>query len=213
MRGAFITLEGGDGSGKTTQVRMLSDRLRAGLFPHIMTREPGGTSSGAAMRALLLEPRTPALAPEAELLLYAADRAQHVREVVEPALDAGFAVICDRYVDATVAYQGYGRGLDLGIIADLNRIATGGRMPHLTIVFDLDVDAAAERLARRAGTGEALTRFDLERREFRERVRAGYLRIAEAEPERVRVVDAAGSIQAIAKHVWQLVEPLLTFPK
>jgi dTMP kinase len=204
VRGAFITFEGADGSGKTTQVRRLAARLAALGVAHLVTREPGGTAAGAAMRALLLEPRTPALVPDAELLLYAADRAQHVRELLEPALAEGRLVLCDRYADATVAYQGHGRGLDVELIASLNRIATAGLWPDLTIVFDLDVDEAARRLDARAGV-ETPTRFDLEAREFRDRVRRAYLRIAEAEPARVRVVDASGTPDEVAALVEALV--------
>ena len=205
MQGAFITFEGADGSGKTTQVRRLAERLAARGTPHLVTREPGGTAAGLAMRALLLEPRTPPLAPEAELLLYAADRAQHVRETLEPALAEGRVVLCDRYIDATIAYQGYGRGLDLGLIAELNRIATAGLAPDLTLVFDVDVEEAARRMASRAGV-ETPTRFDLEAREFHARVRDGYLRIARDEPGRVRVVDASGPVDEIADRVWSAVE-------
>jgi dTMP kinase len=209
VRGAFITFEGADGSGKTTQLRLLSGRLSAAGVEHTVTREPGGTAAGLAVRSLLLERRTPALAPEAELLLYAADRAQHVRETLEPALLGGIAVLCDRYADATVAYQGYGRGLDLGVIGDLNRIATCGLAPDLTIVFDVDVDEAARRLEARADEGEAPTRFDLEAREFHERVREGYLRIAAAEPQRVRVVNASGPADVVAGEVWRLIEAVI----
>src|SRR5262249_40964443 len=150
--------------------------------------------------ALLLEPRTPPLAPGAELLLYAADRAQHVRETLEPALAEGRVVLCDRYTDATVAYQGRGRGLDLDVIGELNRIATAGLAPDLTLVFDLEVDEAARRMQARAGV-ETPTRFDLEAREFHARVRDAYLRIAESEPGRVRVVDASGTVDEVADRV------------
>jgi dTMP kinase len=208
VQGAFITFEGADGSGKTTQVRRLAERLAARGVPHLVTREPGGTAAGLAIRALLLEPRTPPLAPDAELLLYAADRAQHVRETLRPALAEGRLVLCDRYADATVAYQGHGRGLDLGVIAELNRIATGGLAPDLTLVFDVDVDEAARRMRARAGV-EAPTRFDLEAREFHARVRAAYLCVAEAEPGRVRVLDAAGAVDEVADRVWSAVEPFV----
>lgn len=208
MRGTFITFEGADGSGKSTQVRRLAERLAGRSVAFLTTREPGGTDAGLAMRALLLEPRTPPLVPDAELLLYAADRAQHVRETLEPALASGHVVLCDRYADATVAYQGYGRGLDLGLIADLNRIATCGLVPDLTLVFDLDVDEASRRLTARSGT-ETLTRFDLEAREFHQRVRDGYLRIARDEPDRVLVLDASGAIDDVAIRVAEVVDGVL----
>ncbi len=207
MRGAFLTFEGTDGSGKTTQLKRQAARLSEAGIPTLVTREPGGTAAGAAMRALLLEARTPSLAPEAEMLLYAADRAQHVREVIEPAIADGRIVLCDRYIDATVAYQGHGRGLRIDVIAALNRIATGGLEPDLTILFDIPVDVSLARLAARANASgsEALTRFDLEVREFHQRVRDGYLAIALANPERFRVVDASGSVvdvgAAVDRHV------------
>jgi dTMP kinase len=204
VRGAFITFEGTDGSGKTTQLRACAAHLAARDVPHTLTREPGGTTAGLAIRSLVLEHRSPALAPEAELLLYAADRAQHVRETIEPALAAGSVVLCDRYTDATVAYQGYGRRLDLELIAELNRIATGGLGPDLTILFDLPVDVSLARLAARSG--EAPTRFDLEAREFHDRVRRGYLAIAEAEPARVRVVDATAAVEEISAQVAVIVD-------
>jgi dTMP kinase len=203
VRGAFITFEGTDGSGKTTQLRRTAERLSAEGIDHIVTREPGGTSAGLAIRSLVLETRSPALVPESELLLYAADRAQHVRETILPALERGAVVLCDRFADATVAYQGYGRGLDLALIRDLNQIATGGLAPDLTILFDVAVASSLARLAARRGA-EA-TRFDLEARAFHERVRAGYLAIAEAEPRRVRVVDASGSIDEVSRAVDALV--------
>ncbi len=212
MRGSFITFEGADGSGKTTQVRLVEERLAASGIPCLVTREPGGTTAGLAMRALLLDQRTPPLTPDAELLLYAADRAQHVSEVISPALAVGSVVVCDRYVDATVAYQGFGRRLDRATIAELNRIATGGLVPDLTIVFDVPVDVAAVRLESRAHGGESPTRFDLEAREFHERVRTGYLEIARADPDRVRVLDASPPAAEVAEAVWDLVAPLVRNP-
>ena len=211
MRAAFVTFEGVDGCGKTTQLQRLAERLAAEGIAHIATREPGGTAAGAHVRALLVEERTPPLVPDAELLLYAADRAQHVREILRPALDAGRIVLCDRYTDATLAYQGYGRGLDLGLIAELNRLATGGLMPDLTLVLDLDVEEAMRRMRRRsaAPAGEAPSRFDTEAREFHERVRHGYLEIAAAEPDRVRVVDATGALEAVAARIDAAVAPLV----
>jgi dTMP kinase len=207
-----LTFEGTDGSGKTTQLRRQAARLTAAGRATLVTREPGGTSAGAAIRGLLLEHRTPALAPEAELLLYAADRAQHVRELIEPSLASGTFVLCDRYIDATVAYQGYGRGLRLDVIAALNRIATGGLEPDLTILFDLDVEASMARLAVRSGSagGEAPTRFDLEAVEFHQRVRDGYLALATASPERFRIIDASASIDDVGAEVDRVVDAFLS---
>jgi dTMP kinase len=212
VRGALITFEGADGSGKTSQMRRLAGRLAALSVQHEVTREPGGTTAGRAIRALLLEERTPPLVPDAELLLYAADRAQHVRETLRPAVEAGRVVLCDRYTDATVAYQGYGRGLDLELIAELNRLATGGLVPDLTVLLDVDVDEAARRMQARAAEqgAEAPTRFDLEAREFHERVRRGYLAIAASDPVRVRVVDARGTFDDVAARVDRVVAECLS---
>lgn len=208
MAGAFITFEGADGSGKSTQLRRLAARLDLGGVPHLVTREPGGTSAGLEIRRLVLEPRLPALVPDAELLLYAADRAQHVREVILPAIAGGLVVLSDRFTDATVAYQGFGRGLDRTLIEGLNRIATSGLEPDLTVVFDLDVDEAMRRLAVRAGE-EAPTRFDLEAREFHERVRNGYLTVARENPDRVRVVDASGTVDEVEARILEIVTAVL----
>jgi dTMP kinase len=208
MAGAFITFEGADGSGKSTQVRRLAARLDLCGVPHLVTREPGGTSAGLEIRSLVLEPRIPTLVPDAELLLYAADRAQHVREVILPAMASGLVVLSDRFTDATVAYQGFGRGLDRTLIEELNQIATGGLEPDLTIVFDLDVDETLRRLAARAD--EVPTRFDLEVREFHERVRAGYLTIASEHPDRVRVVDASGTVDEVDVRVFKIVQRVLS---
>jgi dTMP kinase len=206
--GAFITFEGADGTGKSTQLARLAGRLAARGVAHVVTREPGGTSAGVAIRSLVLEHRMPALVPDAELLLYAADRAQHVKEIILPAIANGLPVLCDRFVDATVAYQGYGRGLDLELIAELNRIATGGLRPDATLLFDLDVEVAAERLSARAGR-EAPTRFDLEAREFHQRVREGYLTIARERPDRIRVVDASGTEDEVTARVASIVDEIL----
>lgn len=211
MHGALITFEGPDGSGKTTQLRRQAERLQALGQTVLITREPGGTTAGIEIRSLLMGHRTPPLVPVAELLLYAADRAQHVRETIEPALAEGAIVLCDRYTDATVTYQGYGRHLDLALIDDLNRIATGGRAPDLTLLFDLDVASAERRMQAREGAlgAEAPTRFDLEKHDYRERVREGYLRIAEAEPHRVRIVDASGAIEDVAASASLIVDAFL----
>jgi dTMP kinase len=208
--GAFISFEGVDGCGKTTQLRRLASRLAA-RCEVLTTREPGGTAAGARLRALLVEEGAPALAPDTELLLYAADRAQHVCEVLRPALAAGRVVLCDRYADATVAYQGHGRGLSLDLIAQLNRVATGGLAPDLTLLFDVDVGEAMRRLRLRsaAPAAEDPSRFDREARDFHQRVRDGYLEIAAAEPGRVRVVDASGPPEEVGARVDAAVAPVV----
>jgi len=211
MRGIFITMEGIDGTGKSTQFERLADALLCRGLEIAVTREPGGTALGQRMRAVLLANESMNLAPAAELFLMAADRAQDVAEVIRPALEAGRIVISDRYADSTVAFQGYGRGLDLEIIDDVNRLATGGLKPDLTILFDLDPRQAQARLDARL-TGEAgsgfepgMTRFDEEKLDFHIRVRDGYLKLASTEPGRFRLLDAAQPIDVTHQQVLSLV--------
>ena len=215
MRGVFITLEGIDGCGKSTQFKMLAEALSNRGLEVVVTREPGGTVLGERMRAVLLSNESRNLAPAAELFLMAADRAQDVAEVIRPALEAGVVVISDRYADSTVAFQGYGRGLDLDIIDDVNRLATGGLTPDITILFDLDPRHAQARLDARI-TGETgfgfepgMTRFDEEKLDFHLRVRDGYLKLASTEPERFRVLDAAQPIDRTHRQVLALVLDLV----
>ncbi|HEX8354008.1 MAG TPA: dTMP kinase [Pyrinomonadaceae bacterium] len=209
MASAFITFEGIDGCGKSTQLRMLASELRLRGREVVATREPGGTPLGSRIRQLLLDSEEQ-VDPLAELLLYAADRAQHVRTHVRPALDSGHIVLSDRYADATVAYQGAGRGFPDELVSELVGLATGGLMPHLTLVFDLPVDESQRRQeARRTSKGQKQDRLDSEDAAFHTRVRDAYLRIAAAEPERVRVIDAAGSVQETQAHVMRAVMPFL----
>jgi dTMP kinase len=190
-RGWFITLEGIEGSGKTTQAALLADALRARGKQVIMTREPGGTRAGELIRAIFLDSRI-ALEVTAELLLVLADRAQHVREKLGPALEAGQIVISDRYADSTVAYQGYGRGLDLKLVRDLNRLASGGITPDLTIVLDCSPETGLERSKARArGAVDIHDRFEGEQLAFHCRVRDGFRAIAREEPARVVLLDSA----------------------
>ena len=186
MRGKLITFEGIDGSGKTLQLQMVADYLAGEHVDFIATREPGGTSLGRRIRDAILDAESSGVEPLAELLLYAADRAQHVRQVVRPALARGSIVLGDRFFDATTAFQGYGRRFDLTLIAHLNDLATGGLKPDLTLVFDLDVEEALSRVKHRSHVATP-DRLDREPREFHESVRQGYLEIARNEPERVRV--------------------------
>ena len=188
--GIFITLEGVEGSGKTTQAAILGDSLRQGGHRVTVTHEPGGTRAGEAIRAIFLDPAV-SMDTAAELLLVLADRAQHVREKLQPALAAGEIVISDRYSDSTTAYQGYGRGFDLKLLGELNRLASDNVAPDLTIVLDLPVETGLARtIARAKGTGRGSDRFEGERAEFHRRVRDGFLAIAKAEPSRVIVLDA-----------------------
>lgn len=195
-RGVLITFEGGEGIGKSTQLRILTHRLEAAGLAVRALREPGGTVVGEAVRAILLDPDHVGLDARAELLLYEAARAQLVAEVIEPALDAGEIVLCDRFYDSTTAYQGYGRGLPLDEIAALNMAATGGLAPDRTLVLDIEPAVALER-ATRGGAD----RLESEDGSFHERVRAGFSAIAAQEPGRVRVVDATGSIESVAARV------------
>ena len=196
-KGFFITLEGVEGSGKTTQTALVADALRLADHRVTVTREPGGTRAGEAIRAIFLDPAV-SLHAAAELLLVLADRAQHVREKLKPALAAGEIVLSDRYSDSTVAYQGYGRGLDLKLLDELNRLASDGARPDLTIVLDLDVETGLERTrARVRGDVRGPDRFEGEQVEFHRRVRQGFLTIARDEPDRVRTIDATAPIAEI----------------
>jgi dTMP kinase len=195
-RGLFVSFEGIEGAGKSTQIGVVADRLRArGLTP-LVTREPGGTDLGEALRALLLARRGERPPPVVEALLMVADRADHVERTLRPALDEGRVVLCDRYGDATLAYQGGGSGLDRGWLAGLNRVATGGLVPDLTVFLDLAPERAAERLAAR---GQAVAdRFEAEPVAFFERVRRAYLELIAAEPGRWLALDAARAERDLA---------------
>jgi len=208
LAAAFITFEGIDGSGKSTQLRMLASELRLRGINVIVTREPGGTSLGARLRAALLDTEEQ-VDPLAELLLYAADRAQHVRQLVRPAIETGHVVLSDRYADATVAYQGAGRGFPPALIDEVIALATGGLMPDLTLLFDLPVAESLARHKRRADEGDARDRLDAEDEAFHARVRNAYLQIAAADPDRVRVIDATRSIEETHARVLELVMPLI----
>ena len=204
MRGVFITFEGIDGCGKSTQREMLAKQLRQRGDEVVVTREPGGTVIGEDIRRVLISDASVHIAPTTELLLYVAARAQHVAELIRPSLEAGRVVISDRYTDSTVAFQGYGRGLDLQIIERMNRFATGGLVPDLTIVFDLDPAAARLRLGSRP-VGGLLGAFDDQHVDFHERMRTGYLKMASGDPARIRVVDASGTAEETHSTVMALV--------
>jgi dTMP kinase len=208
MRGLFITFEGIDGCGKSTQREMLAEQLRQRGFEVVVTREPGGTVIGEDIRRVLVSDASVHIAATTELLLYGAARAQHVAELISPSLEAGRVVISDRYTDSTVAFQGYGRGLDLEIVERVNRFATGGLVPDLTIVFDLDPAMARMRLGSRP-VGGLLGAFDDQHADFHERMRTGYLKMAREEPQRIRVVDASGSAEETHSNVMALVLPKL----
>ena len=196
LRGVLITFEGVEGSGKTTQMARLGRWLREQRYSVETTREPDGTRLGAGVRRLFeAHPR-----PLAEMFLFMAARQQHVAEKLAPWLEAGRVVLCDRYTDATVAYQGYGRGVDLDLIRELNVRATGGVLPDLTVLFDLDPRAGFKRIGARR-----LDHFEREALAFHRKVRRGYLEIARAEPKRVRVVDAGREPAAVTEDVRAIV--------
>ena len=199
----FITFEGPEGSGKTSQIGMVADHLRAQGLTVITTREPGGTPIGDQIRACLHDVANTAMAAETEVLLYAASRAQLVRELIRPALVAGYVVLCDRFADSTMAYQGYGRGLDRGQLRLLTAVATGGLQPDLTILLDIDVERG---LARRADNAEEMNRLDLETVAFHQQVRQGYHQLAALEPDRWRVIDADREVTAVYQDVCAVVE-------
>jgi len=202
MKGPFITVEGVEGCGKSTQIALLKEYLESRGRAVVVTREPGGTPIAESIRGILLDPANSALSPMAEAFLYAAARAQHVDERIRPALDAGTAVISDRFADSTTAYQGAGRELPPETIQSLHAFATRGTWPDLTFVLDLPVEVGL----RRAGHGNELDRIELEPLEFHQRVREGFLQIARKEPARVHVVDGTQSIEAVAAAIRDLVE-------
>jgi dTMP kinase len=207
-RGWFITFEGIDGSGKSSHLARAATALTNLGYEPVVTREPGGTPIGTHIRALLLSTDTPEISPESETILYASDRAEHVRKVVRPALADGRFVLCDRYVDSTAAFQGYGRGVDFTLIYDLNRIATGGLVPDLTILLDVDPALARVRLDARAAPGsdkKPADRFDGEDYDFHSRVRAGYLELAASTPDRIYVVDTSVGVEEAHKKVMQII--------
>ena len=197
-KGLFITFEGGDGCGKTTQIKLLDEYLRSKGYKTLLTREPGSKGLGVKLREILLN-YDGEVSPNAESFLFLADRAQHVDCIIKPALEEGVVVLCDRHTDSTVAYQGYGRGLDLEQIHRLNNIATSGLKPDLTIVLDVDVETSQKRV------GTEKDRMESAGIEFFERVRKGFLEIAKQEPERVKVVDSTQSIEEIHREILELV--------
>lgn len=201
-RGVFLTFEGIEGSGKTTQLRRLAAHLAAKGVPHLVTREPGGTPLADRIRELLLSPREETVFPETELLLYEAARAQHVREAILPALEAGKAVLCDRFCDATTAYQGHARGFGAEEVARLNRFAAGGLIPDLTLLFDLPPETGFARLAAR---GRAVDRMELEPLSFHRAVREGYLRLLDHHAGRIARIDAALPEEEVFRRVLETV--------
>jgi dTMP kinase len=200
----FITLEGIEGSGKTTQIEHITRFLQSNACDITVTREPGGTVLGQKIRAILLDPENAGMTPATELLLYIADRAQHIRQVILPALEAGKIVLCDRYFDATWVYQGYARGLDITNIEELHQLMCDGLFPKLTLLFDLPPEEGLARAWRQIHNGDRSgkeTRFEKETVDFHRKVRQGYLELAQSAPDRFQVIDAAQDEESVRQQV------------
>ena len=208
MSGTFITFEGIDGSGKSMQLRLLANYLREAGCEVVLTREPGGTPVGNRLRAALLDAQEE-VDPLTELLVFAADRAQHVQRVLRPAIEAGQVIFSDRYADATVAYQGAGRGFSPELIAEIVQLATEGLKPDLTVLFDLSVEESIARTSRRSNGKQKGDRLDAEASDFHVRVRNAYLELARAEPERVKIVATNRPREETHRHVKEIVVPFL----
>jgi len=210
MSGKFITCEGPEGSGKSTQIKRLAEQLEARGIKVLCTREPGGTATGEAIRNILQHDAAgEPLTERAELLLFTASRAQLVDQVVLPALDRGEWVLCDRFIDSTMAYQGYARGMDIDTLDAINGFSIAGRKPDLTLLLDLDIEQGFQRLEERYSAGGSADRFEREARDFHHRVRNGYHTLAEREPERFRVIDAGRAVDEVASRVWNAVKEAL----
>lgn len=200
----FITLAGIEGSGKTTQIKRISEFLDLAGQPHIITREPGGTEIGKKIRAILLDPESKGLSPKAELFLYAADRAHHIETVIQPALKKGNYVICDRFMDCTTAFQGYGRQIDLTLIERIHDIVLSGFKPDITFLLDIDPEKGLKRAIsdiESGGRSVKESRFEKESLSFHAKVRDGYLCLSKKDPSRFVVIDASGSIDKVSEEI------------
>ena len=204
----FITFEGGEGAGKTTQIRLLQKYFQQLNLPCLATREPGDTALGGLIRKILLEVSADVIAPMTEVFLYLADRSHHVSQIIAPAINAGKIVLCDRFTDSTLAYQGYGRGIDRAWLRELNDAATGLTRPELTFLLDCPVELGLARTAgRKYEAGKVREdRFERETIQFHEKVRAGFLALAENEPARFRIIDAAKTVEENAADIREIVD-------
>ncbi len=200
-KGLFITFEGADGCGKTTQLNLLKEYLEKNGYNVLVTREPGGKGLGEKFREILLN-YDGVVSERCESFLFLADRAQNIDTIVKPAIESGKIVLCDRHIDSSVAYQGYGRGLDIEEIKQLNTLATGGLLPDLTLVFDIDIETSMKRV------GKEKDRMESAGNEFFNRVRNGYLELAKHEPKRIKVVNSTGSIEEIHEQVIKIMKDL-----
>jgi dTMP kinase len=205
LKGAFISFEGIEGTGKSTHTRMAAEYLRGKGYRVVQTMEPGGTKISLGIRELLLSPENKEMDHVTELLLYNAARVQHIKEVIRPALDTGAVVITDRFSDSTVAYQGHARGIDLKLIDSLDKIATGGLRPDITILLNIDTETG---LARNKALNK-IDRLELEDISFHERVRKGFIRIAAHEPERVKIVDCSEGVEKVHRTVMKIISDFL----
>jgi dTMP kinase len=204
----FITFEGVDGAGKSTQLKLLLEHLESLGTEYLFTREPGGTPMAERIRDILLTPAYSGMSVISEAFLFAAGRADHVNNVIRPALEAGKVVICDRYVDSSMVYQGYAGGMPLDLLSAINEMATGSLKPHRTIVLDL-----APALARERRTAIAADRIEEKGEWFHQQVREAYQDLARAEPRRVKLVDASGSVESVQAHIRRLVDEVLPRPR
>lgn len=205
-RGLFITFEGTEGSGKTTQVKLLAERLQNAGQRVTVNQEPGGTAIGKQIRRILLSPENDHMAGITELLLMFASRAQAAAEVITPALDRGEIVLSDRFTDSSLAYQGAGRGIGFEKVREAHKLALGSLMPELTIFVSVDLEAGLERAHKRNAEDIAEARLDQQELEFHRRVRNGYDRIAREEPERFRLIDGSGGVEEVAARIWEVVK-------
>ncbi|WP_024832837.1 dTMP kinase [Ruminiclostridium josui] len=196
-KGLFITVEGTDGSGKTTQIKLMEEFLKSAGNEVVLSREPGGTQISEMIRDLILDPKNTDISPLTEMMLYAAARAQHVFQVIKPALDSGKCVICDRFVDSSFAYQGCGRGVDLKTVADVNRAAVDGIVPDITFFLDIDPHLAIQRRIKTTGAD----RIEQEKMDFHTRVYEGYRKMALLYPDRIKTIDASKSIEEISSQI------------
>lgn len=208
----FITLEGIEGSGKTTQIDRLADFLEQNKIKCVTTRQPGGTIIGENIRSILLNPANDTLEPMTELLLYLADRAQHINEIIEPALAAGKTVVCDRYFDATVVYQGFARGLSVRLLKKLHQLLFDNLKPDVTLLLDVSAQQGLERAWQQLNSGQRVgreSRFENEAIAFHEKVRAGYLELARLEPQRFRIINAAQGPDQVFAEISKILTPFL----
>ncbi|ASA25010.1 dTMP kinase [Paenibacillus donghaensis] len=204
QQGFFITLEGGDGSGKTTVLGRVAAYLQNRSIPYVITREPGGIEIAEKIRSIILDPAHTAMDARTEALLYAASRSQHLAEVVEPALERGMTVLCDRFVDSSLVYQGYARGLGMEEVWSINQFAIGNRMPDLTFYLDIDPEVGLARIA--ANQNREVNRLDMESLAFHRKVREGYRMVVDANPQRMVVLDAARPLHIVEQELIRTLE-------